>query len=90
MTQGEIIQELDLLMLEEGYIEVSQKNDMLNELVVNSGGTPKMYRKILMHLYSNYSYFEVGEDEEDVFFYNPYDDEFENFEEFKKEFNINY
>lgn len=87
MTVGKLIQELDLLMLEEGYIEVTEKNDMVANLIEETGASPKLHRKVLMHLYASYSYFEVGDDEEDVYFYNSYD-EFESFEEFKKEFNI--
>lgn len=84
MNTDNLIQELDRLMMEEGYIEISSKNDMAASLLEEHNADTKLYRKILGHLYSSYSYFENGDE---TFFYNPYDS-FESIEEFKKEFNI--
>lgn len=84
MTIGELIQEIDLLMLEEGYIEISEKNDMLENIINEKEASPKLYKKGILHLYEGYSYFEDGDD---TYFYNSYD-EYESFEEFKKEFGI--
>lgn len=84
MNTDNLTQELDRLMMEEGYIEVSDKNDMIASLLGEHNADMKLYRKILGYLYSSYSYFENGDE---TFFYNPYDT-FESIDEFKKEFNI--
>ncbi|WP_300356549.1 hypothetical protein [Fusobacterium sp.] len=84
MDINEIIQELDALMLEEGYIEVSEKNDMIMNLIEENQADVKLYKKALGHLYSSYSYFD---EEDETFFYNPFDS-YDNLEELKKEFGI--
>lgn len=84
MNINEFIQEIDKLMLEEGYIEVSDKNDMITSLIEECKVDNKLYRKALGHLYSSYSYFE---EEDETFFYNPFDS-YDSLEEFKREFGI--
>lgn len=84
MDINEIIQELDALMLEEGYIEVSEKNDMIMNLIEENQADVKLYKKALGHLYSSYSYFD---EEDETFFYNPFDS-YDSLEELKKEFGI--
>ncbi|MCF2624686.1 hypothetical protein I6E17_00645 [Fusobacterium perfoetens] len=84
MNIDELTQELDRIMLEEGYIEISDKNNMVTSLIEEHNANMKLYKKAIGHLYSSYSYFE---NDDETFFYNPYDS-FDNLEEFKKEFNI--
>lgn len=84
MNIDNLTQELDIIMLEEGYVEISDKNDMITSFLEEHNADTKLYRKILGYLYSNYSYLE---NDDETFFYNPYDT-FENIEEFKKEFDI--